>query len=75
MSNRISFLGPQCVVTLMGASDKEASEVQHVLNGLESEVVSKPVSVIDAMIHSELEAISGDGHAFEYDINYTGYIN
>ena len=73
MSNRVSLSGPQCMVTLIGASDQETSEVHRILNGLEVECVDKPIGIIDAMIHSSLEAISGDGHAFEYDINYRTY--
>ena len=75
MSNRVSFPGPQCMVTLVGASDQEISEIQHILNGLETKVVGKPASVIDAIIHSELESVSGDGHAFGYNIDATGYMD
>lgn len=73
MSNRVSLPGPQCAVTVIGASDQEVNEVHHILNELEAEAVGKPIGIIDAMIHSSLEAISGDGHAFEYDINYRTY--
>ena len=75
MSNSVSLPGPQCVVTLTGASDHEVSEVHRILNELGIEAVGKPVGIIDAMIHSDLEAISGDSHAFEYNINYTEYID
>ena len=75
MSNRVSLPGPQCVVTLIGASDHEVSEALRILKELEVEAVGKPVGIIDAMIHSGLEAVSGDGHAFEYDINYTEHID
>ena len=75
MSNSVSLPGPQCVVTLIGASDHEVSEVHRILNELEVKAVGKPIGIIDAMIHSGLEVISGDGHAFEYDINYREYID
>ena len=75
MANEIGLPGPQCTVTVIGASPQEVSEVDKILNSLEAETVDKPISIIDAMIHSGLEAISGDGHAFEYDINYTEYID
>lgn len=72
MSNRVSLPGPQCMVTLVGASDQEISEVLRDINNLRVECFGEPIGIIDAKIHAVLDTVSGDGHAFDYEVNFTG---
>lgn len=70
MDHIISIPGPQCVVTIIGASASDFNKTQKVLADLDRECVGELISVINAKIHSELECISGDGHNFGYHVDY-----
>ena len=51
-----------------GASQQDIREIEKTLEILKPQILETPTHIADAIIHSNLEAISGDGHNFEYKV-------
>jgi len=75
MINDVTLSGPRCCVTLKGASRWNVIEVMGVLTSLVKKCAGLEEQEVSACIHSELEAISGDGHDFGWELDFNSAID
>ena len=75
MINEVTLSAPQCCITLKGASQSEVVEVMDALTRLHESFTGLQEREISGCLHSELEAISGDGHQFGWVLDFNSAID
>ena len=58
------------MLKIEGASEQSIIDTEKALKTLKSEILGKPTHIADAILHSNLEAVSGDGHNFDYKVTH-----
>ena len=51
-----------------GASQQDICEIEKTLERLRPQIVGATAQIADALVHSNLEGVSGDGHNFDYKV-------
>ena len=65
MQLTLSIPTPKCIVRIKGASEEHLTSIRSFLKSLD---YSRSASALTAQIACELDAISGDGHDFDYSV-------
>ena len=80
MKNEAVLSGPGCSITLHNASHRNIVDVMNALPSMIAKCRRTPPigckeRYIRAIVESELEVISGDGHDFQWDLDFESVVD